>query len=218
MHAGLYRNGGARPAIELVAYYEEFRDRPPQCELKPSAGSSTTCNRTGDARYRANVGYYTILFAQLASRGRLAEPTSTAGMLQRNLGITTSTALRSGIALGAVTGSARTAFIVYGEPTGRVKTIPFPTRRLPRAASPARIDCLKIDVAKFRFEVLRGAERTLLKYDPFIVIELNDTLPSATKVKRALGGLRSAAATKTVLDREFLPADPRRLPSPAHAA
>lgn len=77
-----------RPAIELVAYYEEFRDYYPQCELETKRWFVE--NVQPDwwiLDIGANVGYYTILFAQLASRGRVLafEPTTTASMLRRNL-------------------------------------------------------------------------------------------------------------------------------------
>ena len=40
----------------------------------------------------------------------------------------------------------------------------------------ARVDCIKIDVDSFDFEVLRGAERTLREHNPAVIVELNDAL------------------------------------------
>ena len=39
-----------------------------------------------------------------------------------------------------------------------------------------RLDCLKIDVDSFDFEVLMGAEKTLQRFDPWLVVELNHAL------------------------------------------
>jgi len=39
-----------------------------------------------------------------------------------------------------------------------------------------RVDCLKIDVDSFDFEVLQGAEQTMARFDPWIVVELNYAL------------------------------------------
>jgi hypothetical protein len=39
-----------------------------------------------------------------------------------------------------------------------------------------RVDCIKIDVDSFDFEVLQGAEQTLLKHDPYVMVELNHAL------------------------------------------
>jgi hypothetical protein len=39
-----------------------------------------------------------------------------------------------------------------------------------------RLDCLKIDVDSFDFEVLQGAVETLQRFDPFVICELNHAL------------------------------------------
>jgi hypothetical protein len=38
------------------------------------------------------------------------------------------------------------------------------------------LDCIKIDVDSFDFEVLMGAEKTLERFDPWLVVELNHAL------------------------------------------
>ena len=198
-----------RPAIELVAYYEEFRDYYPQCELETKRWFVE--NVQPDwwmLDIGANVGYYTILFAQLASRGRVLafEPTTTASMLRQNLRHhNIDNAEVHEIALGAVTGSREDRIYRLWGTDGEVKTYPF--SRLDdflEQRHPARVDCLKIDVDSFDFEVLRGAERTLLKYDPFIVIELNDALTKRHQSPSdALEWLAQRGYSKAlVLDRE----------------
>jgi FkbM family methyltransferase len=198
-----------RPAIELVAYYEEFRDYYPQCELETKRWFVE--NVQPDwwiLDIGANIGYYTILFAQLASRGRVLafEPTTTASMLRQNLqhhGIDNAEVHE--LALGAFTGAREDRIYRLWGTEGEVKTYPF--SRLDdflEQRQPARIDCLKIDVDSFDFEVLRGAERTLLKYDPVIVIELNDALAKRHQSPSdALEWLAQRGYSKAlVLDRE----------------
>src|SRR5580704_2548580 len=198
-----------RPAIELVAYYEEFRDYYPQCELETKRWFVE--NVQADwwiLDIGANVGYYTILFAQLASRGRVLafEPTTTASMLRQNLRHhNIDNAEVHELALGAVTGALEDRIYRLWGTEGEVKTYPF--SRLDdflEQRHPARIDCLKIDVDSFDFEVLRGAERTLMKYDPVIVIEFNDALAKRHQSPSdALEWLAQRGYSKAlVLDRE----------------
>lgn len=55
-----------------------------------------------------------------------------------------------------------------------------------------RLDCIKIDVDSFDFEVLQGAKETLIKYDPFVVVELNHALNQRNQsVPQALEWLAS---------------------------
>jgi hypothetical protein len=66
----------------------------------------------------------------------------------------------------------------------------------------SRVDCIKIDVDSFDFEVLQGAEQTLLKHDPYIMVELNHALnkrnQSNTQALEWLAGLGYTSAV--VLD------------------
>ena len=39
-----------------------------------------------------------------------------------------------------------------------------------------RIDCIKIDVDSFDFEVLQGAQKTMQNHNPYVVVELNHAL------------------------------------------
>src|ERR1041384_6556275 len=77
-----------REPIELVAFYEQFR------EYYPLGERETKRWFVDHVRPEwwifdvgANVGYYTILFSQLAPQGRVFafEPTTTAAMLRANL-------------------------------------------------------------------------------------------------------------------------------------
>lgn len=170
-----------REPIELVSFYDQFRDYYPQCELQTKRWFVD--NIQSDwwiFDVGANIGYYTILFAQLAHRGRVLafEPTTTAAMLRQNLQHNRiGNAEVHEIALGATTGRHEDKiFRIWGS-EGELKTYPF--YRLDDfidERQPERVDCIKIDVDSYDFEVLRGAERTLLERDPVVVVELNHAL------------------------------------------
>lgn len=192
-----------RPPIELVAFYEEFRDYYPLCEQETKRWFVEHVRPDWWIfDVGANVGYYTILFAQLASSGRVFafEPTTTADMLRANLAHNKiENAVVHEVALGAKTGQLNERiFRIWGS-EGEVKEYPFYRfDDFVREQGIERIDCLKIDVDSFDFEVLRGAEQTLLKHDPVIVIELNHALakrdqsPAETLAWLARRGYRKA--------------------------
>lgn len=170
-----------RDPIELVAYYEEFRDYYPYCELETKRwfvehvrADWWICD------IGANVGYYTILFSQLAPKGRVFafEPTATAEMLRANLrhnGV--GNAEVHEVALAATTGEREDRIFRLWGTDGEVKTYPFyALDDFIARHGIERVDCLKIDVDSFDFEVLRGAERTLAERNPVVVVELNHAL------------------------------------------
>lgn len=170
-----------RDPIELVAYYEEFRDYYPYCELETKRWFVEHVRADWWMfDIGANVGYYTILFSQLAPAGRVFsfEPTATVEMLRSNLrhnGV--GNAEVHEVALAATTGEREDRIFRLWGTEGEIRTYPFYSlddfiarHRI------ERVDCLKIDVDSFDFEVLRGAERTLAERDPIIVVELNHAL------------------------------------------
>ena len=192
-----------RPPIELVAFYEEFRDYYPLCEQETKRWFVEHVRPDWWIfDVGANVGYYTILFSQLAPAGRVFafEPTTTADMLRANLAHNkVGNAVVHEVALGARTGQLNERiFRIWGS-EGEVKKYPFYRfDDFVREQGIERVDCLKIDVDSFDFEVLRGAEQTLLKHDPVIVIELNHALakrdqsPAETLAWLARRGYRKA--------------------------
>ena len=170
-----------REPIELVSFYDEFRDYYAQCELETKRWFVEHVRPDWWIfDVGANVGYYTILFAQLAPRGRVFafEPTATAAMLRANLQHNeVQNAAVHEVALGATTGEQVDRIYRLWGTEGEVKTYPFyklddfiDRHRI------ERVDCIKIDVDSFDFEVLRGAEQTLLERNPVIVVELNHAL------------------------------------------
>jgi FkbM family methyltransferase len=198
-----------REPIELVSFYEEFRDYYAQCELETKRWFVEHIRPDWWIfDVGANVGYYTILFAQLAPRGRVLafEPTPTAAMLRSNLKHhNVQNAEVHEVALGATTGEKQDRIYRLWGSEGEVKTYPFyklddfvDRHRI------ERVDCIKIDVDSFDFDVLRGAEQTLLHRNPVIVVELNDALAKRNqRAGEALAWLAQRGYRKAlVLDHE----------------
>lgn len=170
-----------RASIELVAFYDEFRSYYPLCELETKRWFVENVQPDWWIfDIGANVGYYSILFAQLAPRGRVVsfEPTSTVQMLRANLSHNSIANVDvHQVALGATTGVHQDRIFRLWGGDGDVGEYSFYRfDDFVAEHQPSRIDCLKIDVDSFDFEVLRGAEQTLRKYNPTVVIELNHAL------------------------------------------
>lgn len=179
--AEIVTNVPGRSPIRLVSYYEEFASYYPDCELNTkrwfvqNAGPDWTYLDCG-----ANIGYYSILFSQLSPNGMIYafEPTSTAGMLAENL--RANCALNVNIqrcALGACSGKkVDSIFRIWGVDP---ETLEYNFQTIDEFVSRKhldRVDCIKIDVDSFDFEVLRGAEKTLERLNPWVVVELNHAL------------------------------------------
>ncbi len=170
-----------RSAIELIAFYEEFRSYYPLCELETKRWFVENVQKDWWIfDVGANIGYYSILFAQLAPLGRVMsfEPTSTAAMLRANLAHNSISNIEvHEVALGAVSGIQNDRIFRLWGGEGDVKNYQFyKLDDFVAKQNPARIDCLKIDVDSFDFEVLQGAEKTLEAHNPVIVVELNHAL------------------------------------------
>lgn len=177
----MHTNIPERPPIELPASYESFAWYYPNCEMETKAWFVR--NAGPDWHYLdcgANIGYYSILFSQLSPDGHIhaIEPTSTADMLETNLRhhqCSNVTVHRK--AVGEYSGPREDKiFRVWGQPP-EVLTYDFITiDDLVKDLGLPRLDCLKIDVDSFDFEVLKGAADTLDRYDPWLVVELNHAL------------------------------------------
>lgn len=170
-----------RKAIELVAFYESFRDYYPQCELQTKNWFVKNVRKDWSIfDIGANVGYYSILFAQLAFEGKVFafEPTSTVSMLRKNIAHHRLQNVEiHEVALGASTAILKDRIFRIWGTEGDVQDYNF--YRFDDFVSErhiARIDCLKIDVDSFDFEVLRGAEQTLAEKNPYVVVELSHAL------------------------------------------
>jgi FkbM family methyltransferase len=171
---------GQRP-IELVSYYEEFAWYYPTCEMETKRWFVENVKDDWCIfDIGANVGYYSILFSRLAPNGKIFafEPTSTESMLRENLSHhQTKNVEVHKVAVGKKDGLLEDAiFRIWGKDAEKAK-YPFVTvDRFVIEHAVAKIDCLKIDVDSFDFEVLQGAEETLRAHDPYVVVELNHAL------------------------------------------
>lgn len=170
-----------RKPIELVAYYPEFLGYYENCELE----TKRWCVENIEDDWvildcGANIGYYTILFSQLAPRGHVyaIEPTSTVEMLKKNLDYhKVRNATICPVALGNRTGVIRDGiFRIWGQ-EAEVATYSFLTLDdFVDRYNITRLDFVKIDVDSYDFEVLQGAERTLARFNPWVVVELGQSM------------------------------------------
>jgi len=189
-----------RQPIEIVSYYDEFIDYYPNCEM---ATKQWFVNNIGDdwvvIDCGANVGYFSVLFGLLAQNGHVFafEPTSTFEMLEKNLrhnNSTNITPLRC--ALGNSTGfKCDSIFRIWGNEPEQLE-YPFTTiDYFVEQSKLKRIDCIKIDVDSYDFEVLQGAENTLNQFNPYIMVELNHALNKRNQ--------SNTQALKWLLDRGY---------------
>lgn len=167
--------------IDLVSYYDNFKDYYPDCE--PATKQWFVENVQEDWMILdcgANIGYFSILFSKLAKRGHVYafEPTSTISMLQDNLAyhkVTNVTPIQC--ALGRTSGSkVDKIFRIWGSEPEQQEYPFISIDNFVIEKNIPKIDCIKIDVDSFDFEVLQGAEQTLLNHDPYVMVELNHAL------------------------------------------
>jgi FkbM family methyltransferase len=125
----------------------------------------------------ANVGYYTILFSQLASKGKIYafEPTDTVEMLSANLAenrVGNVEVFR--LALGDQSGlRVEPIYRIWGNEPERNQVRFSTLDDFVKEHAIKKLDAIKIDVDSFDLEVLKGAEQTLRQFDPYVVVELN---------------------------------------------
>jgi len=192
-------NVPGRAPIELVDCYDEFLWYYPQCELATKKWFVDHVREDWCILdVGANIGYYAILFSQLAPQGHVyaIEPDATSlQKLQRNLKhheVRNVTVLN--YAVGKSTGMIEDdIYNLWGTPPTR-KSYPFITvDALVKEKALSRVDAIKIDVDSFDFDVLQGAQETLIQYNPYVVVELNHALnlrnESNAKAIRWMAGL-----------------------------
>lgn len=189
-----------RLPIELPAYYEEFAWYYPECEMETKAWF--VHHAKPDWVYLdcgANIGYYSILFSQLSPQGHVyaIEPTSTAEMLRANLSHhrCANVSIHQQ-AVGEFSGRREEKiFRLWGQPP-EILSYDFTTiDDFVAANAISRVDCLKIDVDSFDFEVLKGSVKTLEQFDPWLVVELNQALGQR--------GVNNVAALDWLVDRGY---------------
>ena len=170
-----------RNDIELVDYYESFEWYYPNCELQTKDWVVKNAGR--DWIYfdcGANIGYYSILFSQLSPAGvvHAVEPTSTIEKLNRNISHNGCTNIHPHkVAVGKHPGRrVEKIYRIWGGPPDEIEYDFSTIDSMVEQLGLKRLDCLKIDVDSFDFEVLMGAENTLERFDPWLIVELNHAL------------------------------------------
>jgi FkbM family methyltransferase len=208
--AAIYTLVPEHDPIELVAHYPEFADYYPACELQTKRWFvENVCRDWIIFDVGANIGYYSILFARLAPKGSVYafEPTSTIDLLRKNLCWHRVENVRTlQVALGAASGHIEEdIYRIWGQPAERMHYEFATVDDIMARLDLSRLDCIKIDVDSFDFEVLQGAERTLERLNPWIVIELNHalakrnhSLAEALEWLAARGLIRGSPSSRTI--------------------
>jgi FkbM family methyltransferase len=170
-----------RPDIELPAFYESFAWYYPKCELETKEWFVK--NARPDWVYidcGANIGYYSILFSQLSPDGKVhaVEPTATADMLETNVQHNRcNNIVVHRLAMGQHSGRrVDKIFRLWGQAAEECEYDFSTLDHFVEQVKLEKLDCIKIDVDSFDFEVLIGAEKTLERFDPWLVVELNHAL------------------------------------------
>ncbi len=169
---------GAQP-IGLVAYYDKFLWYYPKCEPETKAWFSRHIEKDWVILdIGANIGYYSVLFSRSATAGTVYafEPTSTYEKLLLNLQHNQCTNVKPlKMAVGDKTGLLSDGiFRIWGTPAESADYLFTTVDEFIRENRIDRVDAIKIDVDSFDFEVLLGAEETILRFDPYIMVEVND--------------------------------------------
>lgn len=168
-------------SIQLQDYYPEFINYYKNCELKTKQWFVKNAKKDWvycDAG--ANVGIYSILFSLLSPSGFVYafEPTSTVQMLNRNLsayGLSNVEVIQK--ALGKVSGQTQeNLYRIWGKPPEKCDVDFITLDKFFASRRISRLDCIKIDVDSYDLDVLEGALRTLKKFNPFVIVELNHAL------------------------------------------
>jgi len=170
---------GHRP-IEVVEYYPEFESYYLGAELQTKGWGARNIKQDWVViDVGANIGYFTILFARLASQGKVyaVEPTRTMDMCQHNVQHAQLTnVVFKKVAIGSKSGTLTDSiYVIWGKPPEKC---PYPFLTLDDLVAQEKIDCLdlvKIDTDGFDVEALQGAVKTLREKNPWIIVELNST-------------------------------------------
>jgi FkbM family methyltransferase len=170
-----------RAPIRFSQFYQEFASYYPDCEIETKRWwVENTKSDWVILDCGAHVGYYSILFSQLAPHGKIYafEPTDTARMLRANLAenhVHNVEVLE--LALGAASGRrVEPIFRVWGNEPERTEVEFVTIDDFVQNRKIEKLDAIKIDVDSFDYEVLLGAEKTLARFDPYVVVELNHAL------------------------------------------
>lgn len=177
----IHTNVPTHRKIDLISFYNEFVDYYPNCELETK---EWFVNNIKDGWIildcGANIGYFSILFSRLSPNGIIHsfEPTSTYNMLIENLRYNkTENVIAHKLAMGKKTGNfTEKLFRIWGNKAENDLFQFITIDDFISTNSITQCNCIKIDVDSFDFEVLQGADETLRRFNPFVVVELNHAL------------------------------------------
>lgn len=121
----------------------------------------------------ANIGVFSVLFGRMASKVYAFEPTDTVEILRENLGANGLTNVEVvPLALGKEKGIIRdSVFKIWGEPP-EIRQYVFTTIDDFVREKNIKIDAIKIDVDSYEYELLLGAENTLVQQSPYVTVEV----------------------------------------------
>ena len=165
--------------LEVLYYYEKWRGYYPDCEMAVKAWF--TDHIKPDWHFLdigANIGMYSLLFSRLAPQGitYALEPTDTFNMLLGNLAHNNVKNVRCyKQAIASQTGRQKRPIAkqfqieILNEPTDFITIDDFVEQN-----GITRVDCIKIDVDGYELETLRGAEKTLKRFNPYVLSEISD--------------------------------------------
>jgi len=166
-----------RLSIELPRFYTQFEGYYPDCEPETkkwfvnNIKENWVCFDCG-----ANIGYYTILFAQMASKGWVHsfEPTSTFQMLVNNVVYNKITNVNLvQMALGQYTGKFReTLQKCWGLEVESARYDFISIDQYCKKYKVDKVDFIKIDTDGFDFDILKGAKNTIKKHNPYMIVEI----------------------------------------------
>ncbi len=167
--------------IELVAFYEEFLDYYPKCEMQTKRWFLENVQEDWvSLDVGANVGYHSILIAKHSPFGKVFafEPTETFEMLCRNLDHNN---VRNVVpvkrAVSNTCGVERAPiYRIWGHDPDVIEVDFVTVDQFVEEAQLTRVDLIKVDVDGFDVDVLRGAKKTLDKFSPTVIVELNHAL------------------------------------------
>jgi len=178
---GIYTEVPGSDPILLKHYYNNFLWYYPKCELGTknwfvqNAQRDWVCIDAG-----ANVGIYTILLSKLSPSGFIYsfEPTETIKMLTYNCNYHKLKNVKIvNKALGAKSGLCRDKiYKIWGLEPKKQKYFFISIDDFISEEKITKIDAIKIDVDSFDFEVLQGAQKTMKRFNPWLVVELNHAL------------------------------------------
>jgi FkbM family methyltransferase len=186
--------------IELVSFYKEFQDYYPMCEMQTKRWFLENVKSDWvSLDVGANIGYHSILISRLSPMGRVFsfEPTSTFGMLRRNLqhNATTNVDARQQAVADSNRIGTEPIYRLWGKEPELTEMQFVTIDSFVEEARLERVDFIKIDVDGFDLEVLWGAKKTLDRFSPIVLVELNHAL--------ATRGHTPSQAMEWMLERKY---------------